>query len=746
MKNYLILLLFVVFAGGVYGAPAYPKPMVVTLPDGSNLTICQHGDEAYHYTTTDDGYLIDGGTDGFYYFVEKAEQKSLKLSAVKACDAKKRSQEVTAFLKNIDKNLRPSKENIERKIVTKPAFQVAPKTGTQKSFVNHGRRKALVILGQFTDCEFMSPETVQQVYNDRQNQVGYNGDGHIGSVHDYFYHSSRGKLDLEFVVVGPYTASQNVAYYGANTESGADIRPREFITELCLAAVADGVDFTPFDTDNDGYVDNVYVIYAGKGEAAGGAPHTIWPHAWRLRTPLFVGNNKYVYTYGCNAELNWSGTMDGIGTFVHEFGHVIGLPDLYDTNYAENGLAWHPSIWSVMAQGNYNNNSRTPPQLSSLERAEIGWEYPVILDTSTTVTLSPLDGQSNGDVVQSYRINTLMEDEYYLLENRKLSGWDAYLAEPGLLIYHIDKSLYAITKWRINRINADSAHQCAEIVKAYPTENLTKNSVYTPFPGQGNVTTFTDDTNPSMFSWYGDRIDKPITDIALKNDTITFKFMGGFSATLHCTANLDTFAAKLNQPSAVQSVTVSGAYLTDNVIVTVGGNQFEIKKTDGSEWTDSVVFVPVSGTLEPTSVEIRYKPTLEGEQHTDSLKITSTGATDLSVAMVGTVVVGELSATRQLQNQTLDFGSGVLNVQKRKTLEISAVGLTSNVDITISGAQAESFSSSVDVITKEAAEEGFGAQVSVIFQPKTVGNHEAVLTLSENSVTLAEVILTGYCD
>lgn len=251
--------------------PAYPHPRTIKQPNGEEVTIIQYGDESYHYTATIDGYLVQQDDHGVYYFAEKDATGTIKRSTLKAVN---NPQTTKRLLKSEDRTI-PTV--INKKIVSQPAFSIKKQTAPDpanrfnKSFQNTGSRKALVILAQFSDKTFASPSTIQGIMDDKLNLVGYNSNGHIGSVHDFYLHSSRGQLDLDFVVVGPYTASGTVASYGANDIDGNDVGAHLLTKEMCTAANNGGLDFSQFDTDNDGEVDNVYVIYAGQGEADGGA-------------------------------------------------------------------------------------------------------------------------------------------------------------------------------------------------------------------------------------------------------------------------------------------------------------------------------------------------------------------------------------------------------------------------------------------------------------------------------------------
>jgi M6 family metalloprotease-like protein len=199
-----------------------------------------------------------------------------------------------------------------------------------------GKRKGLVILVNFQDTKMMRTHT-QTEWNDYFNLKGYSKLNNSGSVHDYFYNQSYGLFDLEFDVVGPVTVSKKMAAYGANDAYGNDVDPAGMVYEACQLA-ADQVNFADYDWDGDGEVDQVYLIYAGYGEAANSntLANTIWQHEWNLEEAGYslTIDGVRINTYGCSSELNGdSGSyMDGIGTACHEFSHCLGIPDLYDTS------------------------------------------------------------------------------------------------------------------------------------------------------------------------------------------------------------------------------------------------------------------------------------------------------------------------------------------------------------------------------------------------------------------------------
>lgn len=209
-----------------------------------------------------------------------------------------------------------------------------------------GTKKGLVILVQFSDKSFTNPanvltlgsgeKTIKALYTDMLNKEGYTDKktGAIGSVHDYFKDQSNGKFDLSFDVVGPITLSHSYSYYGEHTDNDNDANAPQMIIDACKA-VKDSVDFSRYDWDGDGEVEQVYVVYAGEGEATGGDANTVWPHKYNLSA---VGkslsyNGVKIDTYACSnevirAEVNGKTRTYymGIGTICHEFSHCLGLP------------------------------------------------------------------------------------------------------------------------------------------------------------------------------------------------------------------------------------------------------------------------------------------------------------------------------------------------------------------------------------------------------------------------------------
>jgi M6 family metalloprotease-like protein len=314
------------------------------------------------------------------------------------------------------------------------ASRLAGKRGAESTTTYRGKKKGLVILCEFKDKTFNTTHDKQK-YNDILNTRGYtSSEGFQGSVADYFLAQSDGLFELDFDVVGPYTTLYETKYYGKNTTDGYDMRPEEMVIEMCKAADEE-VNFADYDWDDDGEVDEVFVVYAGKGEADGGGATTIWPHMWTLDEAWkkLTLDGRKINVYACANELDSYNSINGIGTFCHEFSHCLGFADFYDLSYS--GL-YGMGSFDVMDAGLYGKNGFCPVGYSAFEKWSCGWQQPIVLSSEdvTVDSLKPLNKQ--GDFYVIY--NDAYPDEYYVIENRQKTGWDAALPSKGLMISHVD--------------------------------------------------------------------------------------------------------------------------------------------------------------------------------------------------------------------------------------------------------------------------------------------------------------------
>lgn len=511
---------------------AFAKPALrnyvhrVEQPDGSVIELTRLGDEFNHVTLTTDNIPVLADTQGRYCYAILDANGNAVASDIQAANPAERTPEAAAFIATINY------EQVAEKILTRRESFNSPMRKSSASgigvmearFPHMGSPRALVLLVAFADKAF-TVENAHEYYDRFLNGDTFTDYGATGSVINYFTTSSNGQFTPHFDVVGPLTLSNKTSYYGGNDSSDNDLRPCEMVREACTLANAE-INFADYDTDGDGYVDNVYVIYAGQGEADYGAANTIWPHSWKLSyglgsAPTYDGVK--VDDYGCGNEWGLN-APDGIGTFVHEFSHVLGLPDLYCTNYNSSAVYITPGYWDVLDSGPYNNEGRTPPTYSIYARNAFEWIDPVVISGEATIDLRELQEYNEGAVILTSDPN-----EFFLLENRQQTGWDTYIPGHGMLIWHVD---YDASVFRKNTVNNSGSHQYVDIEEACGKADSRYESTLAgySFPGNKGVTSFTDDTKPSMVTWSGERLNLPITGITEENGIITFDVAGGYVA------------------------------------------------------------------------------------------------------------------------------------------------------------------------------------------------------------------------
>ena len=476
MRKTLVSLLALLFAWNALAVPAKPGVFTRRQPDGSVVRLELHGDEFYSWATlAGTRQVVARDAQGFW------RPATLDLSARDAAWELRRSS------------------NQQRR-------GLQPRTHTDNP-VTHGSRHVPVLLVSFTDVAF-SLENPNDQFNALLNQPGYSQNGCSGSVQDYYMDNSKGQFQPVFDVYGPVTLPKEMAYYGAHKGKNNDIRPE--IALYHAAQLLDSeVNFSQYDQDGDGVVDMTLFYYAGYNEAEHGPEDSIWPHQWNLqyssdanaRTARFDGVK--LGSYFCTSELRGSEGADmcGIGTTCHEFGHSLGLPDFYDTDYEENGQCSALFVFSLMASGSYVNDGCTPPYLNAEERICLGW---MVEDDVPELPEGEVSFASVKDDY-AYRSGTDTDGEYFVYECRDGSGWDRYLPQ-GLIVYHADKSTVRTiggftpyTHWNdwdsINKINAYGDHPCFYVVPAADQQNLQYPTQWDNldswlFPGSNNVTSF----------------------------------------------------------------------------------------------------------------------------------------------------------------------------------------------------------------------------------------------------------------
>ena len=449
MKRILISAVLSLCAAMTFAIPAKKSWKVVLQSDGTTIKVSQAGDEHLHYYITEDNVPIYKAADNRYCYLT-IENGKLHNSGVLAHESAARSAKELQVMNTIH-DLAPIARQMAAKKRSAAKRCVRPDRLPSKDDISvfKGSKKALVILAAFSDKSFSKgDDAIVKFYDEVLNQEGYSQNGAAGSVHDYFKDMSRGEFDLTFDIVGPVKVSKSATYYGGPSPiMGGTDHIGEFITEAIKKADEKcDIDWKKYDWDDDGEVEQVFVLYAGYGQATGGPTGTIWPNAWTLDEALqnsdgnggFSIDGVFINQYACSNELYLdSGTVPmGLGVFCHEFSHCMGLPDMYDTNY---GSTPTMGDWDLLAGGSYNGPQGIgwcPAGWTSYERAYAGWLELTELKAGDIIKGMTSLEEADGKAYVIYNDNH--KDEYYLLENHKGMGWDKYTPENGLLIIHVD--------------------------------------------------------------------------------------------------------------------------------------------------------------------------------------------------------------------------------------------------------------------------------------------------------------------
>ena len=390
-----------------------------------------------------------------------------------------------------------------------------------------GSKRGLIIMAQFQDRKFQ-PEHTAEYYRHVANDENFSSDeGYVGSIRDYFHAQSNGKFTLNFDIVGPVDLKNNMAYYGKNDSYGSDTNVRAMVIEAVDAAEKQLGSFDEYDWFGDGYVDQVFVIYAGLCEAETGIDDLIWPHRSQLAYSISRGG-KRIQVYACASEqqINNDGTekVMGIGVFCHEFSHCLGLADLYDTGSSGNyGMSW----WDIMDIGDNLADKFVPCNYSGFERNYCGWLDPIVLTDDVDVKdIRPISEGGTYYVVY----NDAHKDEFYTIEYRKPTGWDRHFNYSGLLISHVDfnKNIWANNKVNCTDATTTNDHERFSVFCA-DNKQLLYDQSNNFYPANGN-TWLSDKSTPAAILYHPNSageyfMNKPITRIRVEDDgTMSFRF------------------------------------------------------------------------------------------------------------------------------------------------------------------------------------------------------------------------------
>ena len=503
-----------------YARPAYRGTTRVSQPDGSSVTIRLVGDEYLHYNTTVDGYSLVRRDDGAYVYAKKNNEGQFEPTALLAHDVNERTTEERLYVEKVGRlKPEPTDQMIQMRRQNRAA-RARQLSQNRAALYDYSSFRGLVILVEYDDCPFLYDD-YDEIMEEMINSDNYTGNSRTninsstrctGSVRDYYRDNSNGMVVPTFDVVGPVHIDRS-QYYVNGTQNAVQL-----MIDACTAADSQ-VDFSDYDVNNDGSVDMIYFIFSGLGSyVQGNDSRLLWPHQYDISYYRNVRKDGvYLGRYACSNELfgtsDWS-VLEGIGTMCHEFSHVLGLPDFYDTNNQYDGECVTPDGWSVMANGADYDYGRTPCGFSLFERYALGFASPEVINDAGTFSVEALHASNTG-----YRLNTAVRKESFYIENRQKEKWDSQLPGHGMLIFRVDST--SSQAWNYNTVNDNPDHPYYELLRAGGVKSAAAAS--DPFPGTRNVRAINNETSPSLKTWSGKLSTLAFRNIRETNGVITFE-------------------------------------------------------------------------------------------------------------------------------------------------------------------------------------------------------------------------------
>ena len=577
---------------------ASPEPFEYVKADGTKVMARIYGDEFHSFIQSLDGELLEGSVEP---------------------------------------------EVIEQAAQVRRAHRIQQAAGNS-AFPTTGSPKSLVLLVGFSDLDF---DQTRQDFQDLLTKSGYNYNGATGSCRDYYIASSDSLFQPQFDCYGPYKLSQKMAYYGGNAGKSNSVHAAQMVSEACQMAHEDGVNFKDYDVNNDGLLDNVFIFFAGHNEAEGAGANTIWPHASNISYLNVRLDGVLVGSYACTSEYKGSAGYSrcGIGTFCHEFGHVIGQPDFYDTDYNY----YTVGNWDIMCQGSYNNYGNTPPTFSAYERMYEGWLTPKQLQLPGTYTLQAVPFQKEAYLIAASTHNLSGQNpnpkEFFLLEYRSQNDvWDRYLPGHGMLVWHID---YSASAWTNNTPNNGPTLMRMHLEEAngitwQKRSNNEGGRSSDPYPGTQNILAFT----PTLHN--GTQLEQPIFNITEAGGVVGFTYISAGGATLKAntrsmeiTTTMDDKKAVVDWEPQVFELVGSGLDPEQPISIKTGDNTFKLfvgepyPGANNTAWKTSLELYPNADSTIQEQVWVNFRPVRKNCTPTQSNVSINSPAASISIALTG---------------------------------------------------------------------------------------------------------------
>lgn len=510
--------------------PVHPT-FTMTQRDGSIVrlkTYAGHRSCYIFYTTSDGAVVVKDANGDFCY--ARAEGGALVSTGVVAHEVGERTveeQQAADISLTVDEAFAALAETVATRDcinrVRKPDMSLLYRDNTTGMGVygetgggavnSIGEYTLPVVLVEFADKKMLSTNT-NAAFLRQFNEEGYSLNGRVGSIRDYFISQSGGMFKPTFEIVDRITLDSVKAYYGKDEGSRRDVNLYNFIQEVLKAL--NGKMRKYHDTRTNNSVPNLAIIFAGTGQAQSGVADDPWPCEMNLGRDwsYSIGLDYGVNSVFIGNETEGAGLMS-LGTFCHEFGHALGLPDLYCTSGETVPKAMY--YWSVMDLGCYLNRGIVPMGYTAYEKNVLGWLDIPELTKPHVITLYPPGSKKGNNAVCI--VNDADASERFILENRHPGTWYPADFGKGLLITHLH---YDHSTWYLNAMNNDGDHLRYQVVAADGTISNEENDLW----GRNGKIMFTDVSKPAPNVYSGEKLGKPVFKISVKTDsTITFAYL-----------------------------------------------------------------------------------------------------------------------------------------------------------------------------------------------------------------------------